>query len=51
MHLQDKVGGAGIAVAVVQLIGEGFSAAATAIQGHELRISLIQGVDIAAIGK
>ena len=51
MHLQHQVRGAGITVAVVQLVGEGFSATATAIQRHELRISLVQGVDVAAIGE
>ncbi|CAM3210950.1 hypothetical protein PSGE105469_22780 [Pseudomonas gessardii] len=51
MHLQDKVGGAGIPIAVVQLIGEGFSAAATAIQGDKLWVGLVQGVDVAAIGE
>ena len=51
MHLQHQVGGAGVAVEIVKLIGEGFGAVAAAIQGHELRVSLVEGVDITAIGK
>ncbi len=51
MHLQDEVGSAGVAVAVVELVGEGFSAVAPAIQGDKLWVGFVQGVDIAAVGK
>ena len=51
MHLQDEIGRAGIAVGVRQRIGEGFSPVASAVQGQELRIGLVQGVGVAAIGQ
>ncbi|CRM22608.1 hypothetical protein [Pseudomonas sp. 25 R 14] len=51
MHLQDEIGRAGITVGVRQRIGEGFRAITAAVQSEELRIGLVQGVGVAAIGQ
>ncbi len=49
VHLQHQVGGAGVAIGISQGIGEGFSAAAAALERQEGRIAGVHAIGVTTV--